>query len=369
MTHGLVTSIFIGNFLLGYAVQAASDKIENRVYKPIAAQDATLEIDHALPRVDFTKEEKYSAEVMEAQRDGAIGAITLKIVDQAGNVVSNAAVTGGFYNHGKKGYGFDKTAGPDGRVELKNRCVGDLRFSIEKDGYYKTSLVYWFFKARYNCVKDKRWAPWNPTIEVVLKRKINPVAMYVATYGIESHSIPFVGKEVGFDLWENDWVQPDGRGKHADFFVVFEWDGSKYANYKGSALTLLFKEPYSGTYRTKTDSFSTLKSPYQADTNAVFDESIKFSYIRGNNASETFDKQLKGGECLILRIRTRVDNDDRLISAHYAKIYGPMNFGYALEFPGSVGIRYYLNPIENDPNLEADTTVNLLNPRKLFAEP
>ena len=226
MTHRLVTCIVIGNILLGYAVHASSDKTENRVYKPIAAQGDTLEIDHGLQRVDLTKGEKYSADVMEAQRDGVIGAITLRIVDQDGNVVSNALVRGGFYNHDKRGYGFDKTVGPDGLLELKNRCVGDLHFSIEEDGYYKTSFVYWFFKAWYDCIKDKHWAPWNPTIEVVLKRKVNPVAMCVKS-DREGITPPVKNEYIGFDLEKGDWVKPHGKGNHADLNMKYEYEAGK----------------------------------------------------------------------------------------------------------------------------------------------
>jgi hypothetical protein len=48
------------------------------------------------------------------------------------------------------------------------------------------------------------------------------------------------------------------------------------------------------------------------------------------------------------RIRSRADKDGSVVSAYYGKIYG--------EFPG---VTYYLNPNENDRNIEFDMSKNL----------
>jgi len=230
-------------------------------------------------------------------------------------------------------------------------------------------MSYWFFKAGYDCAKDGRWIPWNPTIEVVLKRKINPVAMYVATYNSKDHSIAYVDREIGFDLFENDWVEPEGKGKHADFYVLFHWDGAMYHDYNGSNLTLIFKDRHAGAYIAQTDDFSAFKSPYAANKDELYLNKIEFFYKRGRKASESVDGQLKANQCLILRIRTKEDEFGKLIEAHYAKIYAPMDFGYALKTPGSMEMRYYLNPNKNDTNLEADTSKNLLNSRDVGFQP
>ena len=314
--------------------------------------------------------------VAERKRRGTYNAVAkqkviLRCVDQEGTPLPDVMVWSGVSLDGNP----ETTTQINGKTDtngcfiVEGRSYGEVGYVCEKDGYYKTRETKWLAQNPMVTVSHDRWQPYGMTNTVVLKRKINPVAMYVATYGMESHNIPFVRKEIGFDLWKNDWIHPDGRGEHADFFVVFEWDGSKYADYKGSALTLLFKDPYSGAYKTEVDGFSALKSPYHANTNEVFAGNMRFNYIRGNSVATTVNEQLKGNECLILRVRTRVDDDGNLISAYYSKIYGPMHFGYALESPGSVGLRYYLNPNENDPNLEADITKNLLHPNKMFAEP
>lgn len=360
MTHRLVTGIFIGNILLGYAVHASSDKTENRVYKPIAAQGAALEIDHGLRRVDLTKGEKYSADVMEAQRDGAIGAITLKIVDQDGNVVSNALVRGGFYNHDKRGYGFDKTVGPDGLVELKNRCVGDLHFSIEKDGYYKTSFVYWFFKAWYDCVKDKRWIPWNPTIEVVLKRKVNPVAMYCKTVTVP---LPAKGKDFGFDCKAGDLVKPYGKGSESDFFLNYSlvydtnnvWNATNHLH-----ITFL---PHDGAVLMKADTKSQMRTVSSAPETGYMKQ-ISF-YLKSETRLRQEKKEFLADDYIVFKSRTEIDANGCETNAHFGKIVS-RGFWYGEKSKDGIGGRvtfsYYLNPTPNDRNLEFDGKTNLFKP-------
>jgi len=303
---------------------------------------------------------------MKAQRDGAIGSITLKVVDQDGNAVSNANVRGGFYNHGKSGYGFDKTIGPDGLVELKNRCVGDLHFSIEKAGYYKTSFTYWFFKAWHDCAKDGRWLPWNPIIEVVLKQKVNPVAMCVRPNreGLNPLVPPSRNEYIGFDLEKGDWVKPHGKGILADLNLKYEYEVGKIPSihYRG-AVFFVFTNKYDGVYVMKKDSFSSFKSVYQAETNAVYRQKIEFVYDRLSGEVKENSK-FPVSDYLVLRTRSKTDEYGNLVSANYAKIYGPVAAG-----GGGVYMGFYFNPNENDPNLEADMTKNLLNPRDLDFAP
>jgi hypothetical protein len=308
-----------------------------------------------------------NAELKYARRYGAGTKIILRCVDQDGGIVTNAAVSTALYPDGSFEHAIIRNVRTDanGVFVMEGKTNGEFSYSLSKTGYYDTREQKFLYEFNCNKVSGGLWQPYGATNTVVLKRKLNPVAMAVATYSCKDHDIPAVGKKLGFDLFVNDWVAPEGKGVHADLFVVFEWDGSKYQDYNGSALTLLFCDPCSGVIRTASDVFSTFKSPYFADTNGVYAREIKFSYKRGRSASDSVDMNLKAEECLILRVRTRLDEKGNLISAHYAKIYAPLGFGYALETPGAMGLLYYLNPAANDPNLEADTTKNLLNPRDL----
>ncbi len=150
---------------------------------------------------------------------GAKAKITLRVVDSKGAPVADALVGGGFYNHDEKGHDFKERANEKGEVTLEDTCVGDLNFGVMKDGYYSTGTTYWFFKNYFDCVKDGRWIPWNPTVEIVLKEILNPTKM-IKKCGL---LLAFPMREkVGFDFEVGDVVAPFGTGKESD--VLFNFD-------------------------------------------------------------------------------------------------------------------------------------------------
>jgi hypothetical protein len=210
--------------------------------------------------------------------------------------------------------------------------------------------------------------PWNPAIEVVLKRKVNPGAMYISSMRTKYTLIPKVGESLGFDLMVDDWIAPYGKGKARDFDVTYIRDGEGRM-FTSQELILSVRDPFAGFKKIPCDTFSTFKSPYHADTNAVYEQEVRFSFKRPGGTGRYIDGQMKGDECIVLRTRTRVNEDGRLIGAHYGKIYGPLNFGVSLSALGEMKILHYFNPNENDPNLEADTMKNLLNPGDLGFTP
>ena len=368
MKHKLIVGTGFIGVLLVCAVRAFPSGTEGRVYKPIPAQEKELEIDHGLRKVDFLKGERHSEDVIKAEQDGALGAITLKVVDQTGHVVSNATVQGGFYHHGKSGYGFKKTVGANGLVELKNRCVGDMHFTIEKDGYYKTSYTYRFLKAWHDCAKNGRWIPWNPTVEVILKRKVNPVAMYAFDYTANYTVIPKIGEPLGFDLMAGDWVAPNGTGKTPDFKVTYFRDGEG-RDFTHQELVLTADGPFAGFMKVKSDTYSAFKSPHHADTNDVYTQELRFTFDRPSDTGRYVDGRMTAEECIVFRSRTRIDKDGRLVGAHYGKIYGPLKFATSHRGPGSMKPLFYLNPTENDTNLEYDPRRNLLYPKARNSPP
>ena len=105
--------------------------------------------------------------------------------------------------------------------------------------------------------------------------------------------------------------------------------------------------PCAGAYEMKADSFSELKTIYEAETNAVFSSLLKYTFKRGKKGNER--NELADGSYLVFRTRTKIDKDGKLLSAHYGMIVGNWRFcekgGMAIE-----GLRF--NPTPNDTNLE-----------------
>jgi hypothetical protein len=314
----------------------------------------------------LVKGDKYPAAVIEAQEKGALGAVTFRVVDDRGQTVPDARVRGAFWNHGKKGYDFEQKTDNNGLVALQNTCVGDLNFTIEKDGHYETRLRYWFFKTWFDCVENGQWMPWNPTIEVVLKRKVNPVAMYVARSPSEwDITVPILDMPIGFDFEKGDWLPPFGNGIHNDIQIKREFAQQGKANLDLKAvLTLSFTNELCGLYEMVKNRANGLQSSYCADINGVFVKERVFTYNRADD--KIFESSfLTEDKYLVFRTRAKLDRDGKLANAHYGKIYGRID----VNRKGRLVLQYYFNPNANDPNLEADTTKNLLNPRDLGFAP
>ena len=300
-----------------------------------------------------------------ARRYGAETRIVLRCIDQDGNVVTNVAVSTALYPDGSFGNAIVRNGPVDtnGCFVMQGKTNGEFSFTVKNEVYYKTREVKYLFNIPAVTVSSARWQPYGMTNTVVLKRKVNPVAMCVKSdrKGI----LPPVKKEyIGFDLEKGDWVKPHGKGVHADLCLKYEYEAGAVPllHYRG-AVFFAFTNKYDGAYVMKKDAFSSFKSVYQADPNAVYRQEFAFVYDRLSGAIKK-NSNFPESEYLIIRTRSQTDENGNLISSNYAKIYGPVTTS-----EGGIHIEFYFNPNENDPNLEADTTKNLLNPRDLGFAP
>ncbi|MDD2598570.1 MAG: hypothetical protein PHO37_05025 [Kiritimatiellae bacterium] len=239
---------------------------------------------------------------------------------------------------------------------MEGRSNGELGYYCVKEGFYNTWETKHLSRFPDVFVSSGRWQPYGMTNTVVFKRKVNPVAMYVADRCSDYTLLPIVGEPLGFDLTVGDLIVPYGSGKTRDFDVTYIRDGEG-STFTNQELIFSTHDPFAGFLKVSSDTYSMFKSAYYADTNAVYQKEIRFSFKRLGGTGSYIDGQMKDDECIVLRTRTRIDENGRLIGAHYGKIYGPLFFGFSLKAPGEMKILHYFNPNENDPNLEADTTI------------
>jgi hypothetical protein len=61
----------------------------------------------------------------------------------------------------------------NGIFVAEGKTAYQVDYVVTKDGYYETRATY-----KFKSFEDDKWHPWNPTIEVTLKEKRNPVPMY-----------------------------------------------------------------------------------------------------------------------------------------------------------------------------------------------
>lgn len=278
--------------------------------------------------------------------------VTVRVRDQDGNAVTeaNLKVTGDSAALQNDPATFKEgVSNKDGLWEVQLKSRGEVAVTVDKSGFYRSENITYNYRAIPNelerALSRKRWEPWNPNIEVILKRVINPAAMYArgVTKGLPSTSEP-----TGFDLLEGDFVQPHGRGKVSDLIFApdlkdrsaDDYDFQvviKFSNLKDGIVPFAVLPPLTG---------SVLRSPHQAPDAGYLAEWMVWRSRRPTLAeSSNYDPDK---HAYFIRVRTTVDEKGNIVSANYGKIYGDF-----------MKFTYYLNPKTNDRNVEFDPKRNL----------
>ena len=237
------------------------------------------------------------------------------------------------------------------RVTAKSKR-NDLHYSATApSGYYRTRRA----RYEYSHQEDGKWQPDNQKFEVVLKRIKNPIPMYAKGVGlVRGLEMPELGKEVGFDLIRADWVAPYGKGRVSD--LVFSMESRFVSIYDfDCSLTISFSNAGDGLIGVKKplNQGSRLRLEYYAPVGgyAPVLERKAFAHSKMEPMTVGYDKE----QNYYFRIRTVLDENGEVESAHYGKIHGDIQF-----WPnGKIRFRYYLNPRPNDRNLEFDPERNL----------
>ena len=296
-----------------------------------------------------------------------------KVVDFDDKPISNATVRVNTFKKWIPGEGFGRDVHMDidgqtdtnGETKIVFLCKSlHFSFSAKADGYYSNGGGVEF--ARVGSGFTLRQTQFETNLVVKLKPIGKPIPMFVY-YMPEG-----IGKTLkypndarrgswGFDLRVGDWIKPNGKGEVADFFS--EYSEEHLQQDKAVDCALVFTNAVDdGCYVAKCTG-TRFRSDYAANTNAVYMKRLDFDSwgkkYKGRYATELLD----GDEYLVIRTRTKRDEEGRIISANYAKIYGPISFCFGMNFIS------YFNPNENDPNLEADTKINLMPGGAYFNKP
>ncbi len=291
--------------------------------------------------------------------------ITFKVTNQDGVPIVNEPTRVGFY---PKDTVYGKTD-KNGYFTAEGRTLSDYLFAIgrlkvDEDSpkyyatYFRKDIADW-----KNYPTDGKWKPWNETIEVVVKEKLNPIPMYAINFFDFKSNIPSLDKWVGYDLEKNDWIKPYGNGLMADFEYYLSLTFCK-GQFLKQSLKIRFPHSGAGYYLMKKDLGHALSSTYHADVNQNYQSEITFTktylFSHENFSFSSNDSFLLGKEdYMVFRTRTKVDNNGNLIEAQYGKIYGPIDFNFLLKPTGeiiskSIHMAYHLNPNVNDTNLECN---------------
>ena len=285
----------------------------------------------------------------------------VKVINDAGEPMPYCGVVIRTFDRWVPGTGFGKDffnirkleTNEEGIVQGSAKSKANYLYyaAISPDGYYDTVQT----RYEYTHQEDGKWQPENQKFEVVLKRIKNPIPMYAKEVGpVRRLAIPVLGKEVGFDLMEADWVAPYGSGRVSD--VIFKMENRFVSVYDfDCSLTISFSNQGDGLIGVKKPLHQ--GSRLRLDYWAPFDgyrpmlERKAFAHSNVEPITVGFDRE----QNYYFRVRTVLDENGEIESAHYGKIYGDFEFSPYEE----ISFRYYLNPTPNDRNLEFDPERNL----------
>ena len=237
-------------------------------------------------------------------------------------------------------------------IEGKTRG-NEIIIQPKKEGYYNSekTIIYW---GNVNIkVKNGRWQPYGEKITIVLRKKHNPSSSLITDfYNTYFKKTKELNKWIGFDLEQNDYVEPYGNGKVSDFEIFIEWDGElDYSiSTTGCVFNIRFTDQFGGFYAIDKALYSDFKGQYVANINNNYSQYIELGTKKnteGEIKTDWFDKK----KCWVVRSRCVVNEKGELISANYSTIY---RFDLCREEDKSAGIRLIrvFNPKPNDINLE-----------------
>lgn len=292
--------------------------------------------------------------------------LTLHVVDDEGTPVAKAEARIGAERRPKGEESGGKGVFTEGMTDAQGYFSGEVEawnarqagYQVQKEGYYGVWLAY-----RAKDPIQGKWQPWNPTIEVLLKRIKNPVPMYAKRVEIK---IPELNKPIGYDLAQGDLVAPYGKGQISD--LLFEADRKVVSDreYDGT-LTLRFSNEGDGlvAHELAQPDPPGLRMPYTAPADGYVSEKTwqESRHTTGRGTARIISTASDRMNYFI-RVRTIRNEEGRIVSALYGKIHGDFRWFIGTRAPKSgLAFTYYLNP-DGTRNIEYDPKRNLLKSSK-----
>lgn len=271
-----------------------------------------------------------------------------------------------------------------GRILLEYESLPepDGRASVYGAGHYTS--IYTF---GWNSLKGGSGMTRSAKVSAILKPVKNPIPLvYSPCSGI---ILKEKGVEYSFDLALGEPLPPYGKGLIPDVTIRLEEiktaNGTKDETVTGYKSVIRFGNPNDGM----------IEFPSQPRDGAVGSAFMSDYLAPEHGYVSTLERWIGAGAGrteegwkyihslkrmgYYFRIRSKTDVEGKIVSAHYGKIYGPVELTCSAEpgrpaeaAPGKVGLSFsevYFNPTPNDRNVECDTKKNLSEKRDSYGKP
>ena len=272
-------------------------------------------------------------------------------------------------------YSDRKTTDKDGRCHVQGETnIGKTGVNIRnppKDYYPSFGIRHQF--THKPVFPLMHWRPTDIVITASLQRVMHPLPLFVKRMGwcIGSDAIDKNGRFFACDLVKGEFLPPFGKGEIAD--VVFSCPPQEYIGdgfngrnfraprYKNTIVAIFQGDEANGIQSVSVTNPQALLKVREALENGyqrklTFSESMAYDLQRREG--------LDSGKCYCFRIRTERDEEGRIKSSLFGKIYGDPVFllngvDRWTQKVGGIAFLYYLNTTPNDRNLEWDRKTNL----------
>lgn len=284
-------------------------------------------------------------------KEGLDAKISICVVDQSGNAVSNANVKFSFgFSTGKKSNIVESITDQFGHASALNKTNSRIVIQVYKEGYYRTGYRYGVWKGRGGYEKG-RWEPWNPTITVVLYKILCPKKIVEKSYTFDGL---MANQPYAFDFITGSIYPADSVTNDID--LVFDTSGNFFSpgitwkdDYSATN-RFVFLAPGSGIIEKSRNNNSTLLYEYQAPLEG-YTRNIDYIYEQKNRESiEIRGFPSQTDHYLVFKISRKSDNEEA------NDYYGVIEYwGIGKDWKtGKICfyISYRLNPVPGDRNIE-----------------
>ena len=289
----------------------------------------------------------HSPDFVKASTKGALAKVRVSLVSDEGNPVSGARVQVRFGMLDEaRSTNVTMLSDENGDAIVEGVTCGNyLEITASCQDYYTSSARLCFVGMGCESeVLDGRWLPLVRDQRLVL-RKIRHPTHLMAKGG--AFTLPSTNEWHAFDLMVGDWVGEGGHGLVKDVEMRFEWSGDRPMEWKDQTFTVRFPEPPNGCIEIPVVKESLFPYSYAANANGNFSSKISKTITRHTD----YRGVLNGDSEALFRIRSTTNAVGEISSCIYGR-FTRMDFGITRKREGAALIRYEMNPMPNDTNLE-----------------